>query len=205
METKVCLKCKVEKELINFNKDKNKKDGLNIYCIDCRKEYRKQNSQTINEYSKNYYSTNLHNQLKRKKTYRENNKDKIKNYSHNYRISKYNNDSLYISIRKIRNLIYNYLKTQNNKTNTKSYQIIGCTSNQFKSHLESLFEPWMNWDNYGKYNGQPNYGWDIDHIIPTSSAKTEEDIIKLNHYSNLRPRCSFLNRVEDNRKYKTNT
>jgi len=45
----------------------------------------------------------------------------------------------------------------------------------------------MNFDNYGKYNGEFNFGWDIDHIIPTSSAKTEEEIIKLNHYTNLKP------------------
>jgi hypothetical protein len=24
----------------------------------------------------------------------------------------------------------------------------------------------MIWDNYGLYNGTPEYGWDIDHIIP---------------------------------------
>ena len=53
----------------------------------------------------------------------------------------------------------------------------------------------MNWDNYGRYNGELNYGWDIDHKIPTSSAITEEDVIKLNHYTNLQPLCSFINRV----------
>ena len=52
----------------------------------------------------------------------------------------------------------------------------------------------MNFDNYGKYNGEFNFGWDIDHIIPTSSAKTEEEIIKLNHYTNLKPLCSKINR-----------
>ena len=36
---------------------------------------------------------------------------------------------------------------------------------------------------------------DIDHIIPISTAKTEEEIIKLNHYSNLQPLCSYTNRV----------
>ena len=34
----------------------------------------------------------------------------------------------------------------------------------------------MNWENYGLYNGELNYGWDIDHIIPISSAKTEEEV-----------------------------
>ena len=51
----------------------------------------------------------------------------------------------------------------------------------------------MSWDNYGKYNGEFNYGWDIDHIKPISSAKTKEEIIKLNHYTNLRPLCSKEN------------
>ena len=42
--------------------------------------------------------------------------------------------------------------------------------------------------------GELNHGWDIDHIIPVSTAKTEEDIIKLNHYTNLQPLCSYINR-----------
>lgn len=52
----------------------------------------------------------------------------------------------------------------------------------------------MNWDNYGKYNGELNHGWDIDHIIPISNAKTEEEVYILNHYSNLEPLCSKINR-----------
>ena len=52
----------------------------------------------------------------------------------------------------------------------------------------------MTWENHGKYNNSEGYGWDIDHIIPISMAKTEEDVIKLNHYSNLQPLCSKINR-----------
>jgi hypothetical protein len=78
---------------------------------------------------------------------------------------------------------------------TRTYEILGCSFEEFKSHLESKFELWMNWENRGLYNGEVNYGWDLDHIIPISSAETEEDIIKLNHYTNLRPLCSYVNRV----------
>lgn len=39
----------------------------------------------------------------------------------------------------------------------------------------------MNWDNYGLN------GWHLDHIEPLSNAKTEEDVMRLNHYTNLRP------------------
>ena len=52
----------------------------------------------------------------------------------------------------------------------------------------------MSWNNHGKYNKELNYGWDIDHIIPVSSATSEEQLIKLNHYSNLQPLCSKINR-----------
>lgn len=52
----------------------------------------------------------------------------------------------------------------------------------------------MDWDNKGFYDGELNHGWDIDHIIPLDSAKNEEEIIKLNHYNNLQPLCSKINR-----------
>lgn len=52
----------------------------------------------------------------------------------------------------------------------------------------------MNWENRGLYNGELNYGWDLDHIIPLSNVSCEEDIIRLNHYTNLQPLCSYTNR-----------
>jgi hypothetical protein len=75
---------------------------------------------------------------------------------------------------------------------SKTTDILGCSINDFKLHIESKFEPWMDWGNKGLYNGTFNYGWDIDHIIPLSTAKTEEDVIKLNHYTNLQPVCSYI-------------
>ena len=52
----------------------------------------------------------------------------------------------------------------------------------------------MTWENRGLYNGELYYGWDIDHKIPLSSATTEDDVIKLNHFTNLQPLCSKINR-----------
>jgi hypothetical protein len=204
METKLCPKCELEKETLNFDKSSTSKDGLYHTCKDCRKEYRKQNKESIKNYYNNYYISNLESEVNRKKIYRENNKDIVKNSRKKAHLKRKNNDPLFKFTYKIRSCIYNCLLGKNINTNTKTYQILGCNTNEFKTHLQSQFEPWMNWNNRGLYNGHPNYGWDIDHIIPMSTAKTEEDVIKLNHYTNLRPRCSYLNRVEDNRKYKTN-
>jgi hypothetical protein len=77
---------------------------------------------------------------------------------------------------------------------TPTEEILGCKIEAFREHLESKFEPWMTWENYGLYNGEFNYGWDIDHITPLSQANTVEGIYELNHYENLQPLCSKINR-----------
>jgi hypothetical protein len=55
----------------------------------------------------------------------------------------------------------------------------------------------MSWENYGNWNGSAkeiNISWDIDHIIPLATAISLEDVIRLNHYTNLQPLCSYTNR-----------
>ena len=76
---------------------------------------------------------------------------------------------------------------------SRTHEILGCSYEELKIYLESKFESWMTWDNKGLYNGELNYGWDIDHIIPISSATTELSIYELNNFSNLQPLCSKIN------------
>ena len=95
----------------------------------------------------------------------------------------------------------NSIKRQGFSKNSKSEEIIGCSFIEFKKYLESRFESWMCWYNYGKYNGELNYGWDMDHIIPISSASSVEEIIKLNHFTNIQPLCSYTNRYIKKDKY----
>jgi hypothetical protein len=57
--------------------------------------------------------------------------------------------------------------------------LLGADIQTVKAHIEKQFEPWMNWENHGE--------WHIDHIMPLASAKTEEDMVKLCHYTNLQP------------------
>ena len=77
---------------------------------------------------------------------------------------------------------------------TRTEAILGCSYLEFRDYIESLFEPWMTWNNRGYYDGTPNTGWDIDHITPISTAKDQADIVRLNHHTNLRPLCSYMNR-----------
>jgi len=91
-------------------------------------------------------------------------------------------------------MIGNSLRNNGYPKESKTENILGLSFEDFKLYLESKFEYWMNWENYGLFNGELNYGWDIDHIIPLNSAQTKDDIIRLNHYTNLQPLCSYINR-----------
>jgi hypothetical protein len=113
------------------------------------------------------------------------------------KIQRYKTDNLFRLIVNIRELIKKSLKRKSHKKTCKTQDILGCSFENFKLHLESKFQTWMNWDNYGNPKDgifELNKSWDIDHIIPISSAKTKEDIIRLNHYTNLQPLCSLTNR-----------
>ena len=46
---KICTKCKEEKELYNFTKNKNNKDGLEYFCKSCKKDY--QESKKLKNYA----------------------------------------------------------------------------------------------------------------------------------------------------------
>jgi len=73
-----------------------------------------------------------------------------------------------------------FLKTNNLSKKNTTFDIIGCTPEYLKEHIETQFTEGMSWELIGKYIH-------IDHIIPLCSAKTEEEIYKLCHYSNLQP------------------
>ena len=131
------------------------------------------------------------------KKYREKNKEKIKKYFKEYNEKRLKNDETYKLTFIIRKRIRESLKYCGFNKKNKTKEILGCDIKEFKQHLESQFEPWMSWDNYGNPKDGIfglNKTWDIDHIIPITSTKNEEEILKLNHYTNLRPLCSYTNR-----------
>jgi len=81
----------------------------------------------------------------------------------------------------IRGLILNSIKKQGWSKKTKTHLILGCSYDEFKIYIESKFQEGMNWFNHGID------GWHYDHIIPISSAQNEEEVYKLNHYTNFQP------------------
>jgi hypothetical protein len=102
-------------------------------------------------------------------------------YLKKYNRYKQETDKKYRLIKLIRCAINNGFRTKKFTKKSRSIEIIGCSYEEFEKHIESLFLDGMTWENRGVK------GWHIDHIIPVSSASTEEELIKLNHYTNLRP------------------
>jgi len=81
---KVCTKCKVEKELTDFYKDKkNKIDGCFYICKECSKEYSRKNKERDSNRNKKYYKENKEKIDLRNKKYREDNNYTKKYYSKN--------------------------------------------------------------------------------------------------------------------------
>jgi len=81
---------------------------------------------------------------------------------------------------RLRNLIRNSFRRGGyKKFNISTEEVVGMNYNDFKKYLESKFLDGMSWDNRGE--------WHIDHIVPLSSAKSEQELICLCHYSNLQP------------------
>jgi hypothetical protein len=224
---KICSKCKEKKAPKEFAKDSNTKSGTRSQCKTCIKEYYlknrdliliKQKNQTnpevkkiyyetrrdyIREKQKEYYDNNKSLLLEKKKDYYCKNLDKKRNY---YAINKKTinkktsekisqrrkNDDLFKLKHNISSLIRSSFKRKKiGKKNTKTEIILGCSLSFFVQYIESKFKQGMNLSNYGK--------WHIDHIIPLYTAKSQEDIIKLNHYTNLQPLWAAENLSKGNK------
>ena len=160
------------------------------------KEYHDKNKKTILEDRKEYYEVNKIKIKEYQKGYRNENRDKYRSYIRNRTA----NDITFKVKCNISCLIRNVIKKGGYTKKTKTFKILGCSFEDFKTHIESQFEDWMSWDNYGKYEKDKyNVGWDFDHIEPLQPKgikRSEEDIVKLNHYTNFRPLCSKINRDE---------
>ena len=206
-QSKHCPKCDISKLIIEFNKNKSKSDGLGSHCKSCIKQHQKNSKETIAVKQKEYYINNKDKISKYQKEYKKNNKSTIlPTYKKDYRkknkdkISKYQKE--YIKNRKsidplfnltcgVRSLIGMAIKNKGYTKNSKTYEIIGCSYEEFKTHIEKQFLPCMSWDNRAL--------WHLDHIIPISSGKTELEINTLNHYSNFQPLWAIDNLKKGNK------
>ena len=199
---RVCTKCNKTKDFSEFNKTSKNIIGVTSICKSCKKEQRilqKDKQKVVPTYkictkcevekSKNAFvkdvskpdglscvckpCTNSHKRerLKTDFTFRTSN-----------------------NVRKIITAAFKKCVRGLFTKNIKTEDIINISFLDLRLNIEKQFSNWMSWSNYGIYDGSINVGFDIDHIIPISYAKTEEEIYLLNHWSNFQPLCSKVNR-----------
>lgn len=135
----------------------------------------------------------------------------IKIRNKKYRQKKYNNgknDILFKFRLQLSGSIRRQLKKNNGSKNNESIlKYLPYSIEDLKNYLESLFEPWMTWENHGTYNrtiwddnDSSTWTWHIDHIISQHKLPyvhmTDENFKRCWSLSNLRPLSAKINVIK---------
>jgi hypothetical protein len=179
---------KNKKELLAYQSDYNQKEEVKLR----RKEYQKSFEEKTGYYS----------------NYRKENKKRMRRVISVYCKKKRDSDPNFRLRELVSRSIWGALKLNggskagNSFTKHFSYSI-----DDLKLHLESLFEPWMNWGNQGRYNlkiwdddDPTTWTWQLDHIVPQSTfdykSMEEQSFRDCWSLNNLRPLSAKQNYLD---------
>ena len=215
MKPKYCPRCKTSKSISDWEKNKRTKDGLQVWCKQCRKENTKENYSHISKYQKDYAQNHKEKLTNYKKQWYQENKPRVRSEFKEkywsdpesfrerarneyvvrrdkifqYFTNRYRTDPEYKILVTLRNRIGSALKGLSKSARTT--ELVGCSIKQLITHLESNFSAEMSWDNHGTY-------WDVDHIVPCAAFDllNPDHQKQCFHWSNLQP----LEHIENIRK-----
>ena len=197
MITKTCKQCKTEypKTVEHFHRNGK---YLKSYCKKCAATYHKgrylsdiKNNPSEQQRRKKYYQDNKDQFAERRKRWLENNREKVNEYQRQRRVdnpewyTNYNRKYYADPHKRLRKAISRGMWgcLVGREKQSRSFEYIGCTSDELWIHLESLFQEGMTRENYGD--------WHVDHIRPLSSwdfnSDTESKLQEAWHYTNLQP------------------
>lgn len=213
MGLRKCAHCKLEKpeclDNFYFRKTYNKWHSICKPCVSIyNKKYKEKNREKILKKKKEYYYSNLEIHKQKAKKWREQNKEHIRDKKRAWKKEYKSKNPQYRLKERLSCSIYLALKKRGADKSGKSIaDYLPYTMADLKEHLQSQFEPWMNWDNWGVYdpktwddNDPSTWTWQIDHIIPQSKFKYKsmksKDFKKCWSLENLRPLSSKLNITE---------
>lgn len=200
---KTCTKCQEVKTFDNFAKNRTAQDGLAYTCRECQsiavkktpayrfkrvwQELRRDWKRTP-EYKEFALAKHAEQKEKNRKplgvlrdqatAWRKANPEKVAQKKREYSARKKSCPLHAIKMR-CRSRIGDAFRANGFKKGAHTAELLGCTWEQLKTHLENQFSEGMTWAN--------RKHWHIDHIIPYASADTAEDIVRLSHYTNLQP------------------
>lgn len=152
------------------------------YCLSCRELQKKGALPFMKErskiYSKQYLSV-------------PKNKEKATKTANKYKRERRETDPIYALIGRCRARVNQAFREGKYTKRSRTHEIIGCSWEYLMGYIEAQFKDGMTWGNRDK--------WHIDHKVPLSLAKTEDDVIRLSHYTNLQPLWAEENQRKSNR------
>ena len=190
--TKCCSICKLELPISSFYFKRTE----NVYvakCKECTKtQQRQRNKDTktaVSENKKRYWESNKATIKARRKTHKVdpvNKRDTHREWERKRLVS----DPCYRLAKSLRRRARHAMVGKGGKT---TEELLGCSFEAFKLHLESKFTTGMTWDNYGE--------WEIDHIFPLSKANLNDldEVKRVCHFSNLQPLWKIDNIIKSNK------
>ena len=191
MELRVCYICKEEKDLELFSLRNSNSQVRMSRCKVCsnlrRRETRKHKMLHDEEFRKQRLEVRKQqgerfrkSKPKETKVISQEEIERRKKLRKEKRKERLQTDSMYkLKIRLRKSIRESFRRRGKRKDGHRTHSILGAEIHVVYEHFESLFVDGMSWENIGK--------WHIDHIIPLSTAITEEDVIRLCHYTNLQP------------------
>ncbi len=200
-----CKSCKIEAGKDRFRKSQQNPELKEKWKASSKKSYHKNKSKRLQE-SKSYYKANK----SRYQDYQKNYKRK------NPRMGRKRSITVEGRLRSaISRAISKNIKKMGGEKMESSLPHLDFTYGQLKVHLESLFELWMSWSNYGIYdpktwkdNDPSTWKWQIDHVIPHSellySSYQHENFHKCWSLSNLRPYSAKQNILDGSNRTRHN-
>jgi hypothetical protein len=194
MTTKFCKKCNIEKDLSEFAKYRyNGELRHKATCRECYKPTRQK-----------YYESHAPEIVIHNSEYKKKNRKFVNERERNRR----KNDIGYKLYNTVRSIVKISIKRNNgHKDGAPTLKYLAYSINELQQHLESLFEPWMRWDNWGKYDARTwndsdpaTWTWQIDHVIPQSDSPyinmNDDNFKKCWALQNLRPLSARQNVIE---------
>jgi len=115
------------------------------------------------------------------KGWKQSHTEVVRDINKKYVTNKLENDVDFKVLHGLRCRMKNAIKKQYGAKALKTMELLGCSIEECRKHLESQFAIGMSWDNHGD--------WHIDHIKPCASfdLTDPEQQKQCFHYTNLQP------------------
>lgn len=194
MDTLICKTCNTEKPISEYYQEN--RGFIRKSCKSCEKAksaaYKSANREKVRAGFRDYNRRNAEKRRNYQIEYLAKQKDYVAQRAKDYwskpenrtrkatnKRVKYQTNIQFKILDNCRSRIFKAIK--HNRKTKSTLELIGCSLEQLKSHLENQFQSGMNWDNHGE--------WHIDHIKPCASfdLSIPDEQKKCFHYTNLQP------------------